>query len=249
MTGTSLNNAPLKEVIFEIHWELDFIPQQEMYIDNGFEEAVINFRSACQQEFKEFQLLFPAALPFTLLNNKVTHRFYKAKGKHPLYQMGPGVFAVNDNNKNYSWEEFKKLILSGIICLKRSYSKELVISKIELRYIDAVNCSVLGDTDKFEFLRKNLQVNAEPYSFVDGDLSDINFTKKFLVKNDSYLNIVVATGKEKTTNEDVIIWHTFVNNKERISWDALENWIDNAHTQCSGSFKKMISKQLYEHFS
>src|SRR5690606_27239299 len=115
MSSTLLKKAPLKEVIFEIHWELDFIPQQEMFIDNGFEEAVINFRSACQQEFKEFQLLFPAALPFTLLNNKVTHRFYKEKGKHPLYQMGPGVFAVNDNNKHYSWEEFKKLILSGII--------------------------------------------------------------------------------------------------------------------------------------
>ncbi len=245
-----LTNAPLKEVIFELHWELDFIPQQKVYVDNGFEEAVMNFRNARQEEFRHFQLLAPSVIPFTFLNNKVTHRFFKEKDKHPLYQMGPGVFTVNDNNKNYSWDDFRKLILSGIQCLKKSYTnKELVLSKLELRYIDAVGCGIFGDVNKFDFLRQNLNVIAESYPFVTGELSDINFSKRFSINKDAYLNIAVATGKDKISNEDLIIWHTSVVNKERISWDSLEEWINNAHLTCSDTFKKMISTQLYEYFS
>ena len=245
-----LTNAPLKEVIFELHWELDFIPQQKIYVDNGFEEAVMNFRNERQEEFRHFQLLAPSVIPVTFLNNKVTHRFFKEKGKHPLYQMGPGVFTVNDNNKNYSWEDFKTLIISGIQCLKKSYTnRELVLSKLELRYIDAVGCGIFGDINKFDFLRQNLKVNAESYTFVTGELADINFSKRFIISKDSYLNIAIATGKEKISNEDLIIWHTSVANKERISWNSLEEWINTAHLICSDTFKKMISPQLYEYFS
>ncbi len=241
--------APLKEVIFELRWELDFIPQQKISVDNGFEEAVMNFRNACQQDFKDFQLLVPNIIPFALLNNQVTHQFFKEKGKHPLYQMGPGIFTVNDNNKNYSWKEFEKLILSGIECLKASYNKNLVISKIEFRYIDAVNWTIFGDTGKFDFLRNNLNVNAESYSFVTGELVDINFSKRFIIRNDSYLNITIATGKDKNSNEDLVVWHTFITNKERMSWDKLEEWIDHAHTVCSETFKKMVNQPLHEYFN
>lgn len=244
-----LSNAPLKEVIFELHWELEFIPQQKVYVDNGFEEAVMNFRNSSLQEFKYFQLLVPNVIPITFLNNKVTHRFFREKDKHPVYQLGPGVFTVNDNNKNYSWDDFKKLILAGVNGLKASFNKELVISKLELRYIDAVSCSIFDNLNKFDFLRENLNVNAETYPFVKGELIDINFTKRFVVNKDSYLNITIATGKDKDSNEDLIIWHTSINNKERISWLALEEWIENAHSVCSDTFKKMISEKLHEYFS
>lgn len=116
--GLLLNNAPLKEVIFELQWELDFVPQQKMYIDNGFEEAVMNFRNAKQEDFKYFRLLVPNIIPTTFFNNKVTHRFFREKDKHPLYQIGPGVIIVNDNNKNYSWNDLRNLILHGYRLLK-----------------------------------------------------------------------------------------------------------------------------------
>jgi uncharacterized protein (TIGR04255 family) len=247
--GLLLNNAPLKEVIFELNWELDFVPQQKVHVDNGFEEAVMNFRNSGPEDFKYFQLLVPNIIPITFFNNKVTHRFFREKDKHPLYQLGPGVFTVNDNNKNYCWNDFRNLILQGVQGLKNSYHKELVPSKFELRYIDAVACTIFGDLDKFNFLRQNLHVNAEPYPFVNGELTDINFTKRFTVNKDAYLNITIATGKDSNTNEDLIIWHTSIVSKERISWTALEGWIENAHAICSDTFKKMLSQKLYEYFS
>jgi len=244
-----LKNAPLKEVIFELHWELDFIPEQKAHTDLGFDEAVLNFKSASQQDFKYFKLIAPSAIPAQFLINRVTHRFFNEKDKHPLFQLGPGVFTVNDNNKNYTWNEFENLILKGTEYLKNSYEKDLIISKLELRYIDAVNCNVLGEKKKIDFVRENFHVNPDPYPFVNGDLIDINFSKRFLIENDSYLNITVATGRDESNNEDLIIWHTYINNKERVTWSDLPQWIKAAHSVCSDTFKKMISNKLYEYFS
>jgi uncharacterized protein (TIGR04255 family) len=244
-----LKNAPLKEVIFELRWELDFIPLQKTFVDSGFQEAVINFQNAIHKDFKEFQILYPGDLVLNPSNQKVTHRFYKEKGQHPLYQIGPGVFTVNDNNKNYSWSDFKSLILLGTHYLKESYNKELVPSNVELRYIDAVDWTIFGDSNKFNFLKEHLNINAEPYSFVDGELVDISFSKRFVADENAYLNITVATGKDKNSNEELVVWHTYYNNKERIAWSNLENWIEQAHDGCSKTFKKMVNKTLYEYFS
>lgn len=98
----------------------------------------------------------------------------------------------------------------------------MVPSKLELRYIDAVAWNVFGDSDKFDFLRQNLHVNAESYPFVKGEMTDINFTKRFTVNTHSYLNITIATGKDSNSNEDLIVWLTAIVSKERISWTALE---------------------------
>ena len=244
-----LKNAPLKEVIFEIHWDLDVMPEQNMSVDTGFETAVLNFRNACQQDFKIVELLTPPMIPAVVFNNKVTHRFFKEKDRYPLYQLGPGVFTVNDNNKNYSWTEFRTLILSGINCLQSSYEKKIVISKIELRYIDSVSINTFGTVNKFEFLKHHLQVNPEPYPFVDGELDSINFTKKFIIDEEIMLNIMVATAFDIKSNDEVAIWHTFINNRKRIHESNLETWIDKAHEIASSTFKKMISKQLYGYFN
>ena len=244
-----LKNAPLKEVIFEIHWDLDVMPEQNMSVDTGFETAVLNFRNVCQQDFKIVELLIPPLIPAVVFNNKVTHRFFKKKDSYPLYQLGPGVFTVNDNNKNYSWTEFRTLILSGIKCLQSSYEKKIVINKIELRYIDSVSINTFGTANKFEFLKNHLQVNPEPYPFVDGKLDSINFTKKFIINEEIILNIMVATAFDIKSNDEVAIWHTFINNRKRIHDSNLETWIDKAHEIASSTFQKMISKQLYGYFN
>jgi uncharacterized protein (TIGR04255 family) len=244
-----LKNAPLKEVILELHWELEYIPEQNIQIDKGFEEAAINFRSACQQDFKEVEILKPPSIPSIAFNHIVTHRFFKQKRQHPLYQFGPGVFTINDNNKNYKWEDFRALVLSGLKCLRGSYSKSLVLSKVELRYIDSVSVSTLGDDNKFQFLKTHLNVNAEGNKFAQGELTDINFTKRFLINDDTYLNIMIATGLDSQTKAESIIWHTYINNKRRIDWEELSVWINNAHAIASDTFKKILSNELYKHFS
>jgi hypothetical protein len=64
-----LVNAPLKEVIFVLNWELDFILQQNAFIDTGFDEALLSFTSNCQPEFNTFEILVPSGFPPSLLTH------------------------------------------------------------------------------------------------------------------------------------------------------------------------------------
>jgi len=249
MKDTFLDNAPLKEVLFELQWEVDFLPEQGIRNDSGFEQAVLRFTQACQQDFKDVVLLKPENIPPAAFIHRVTHRFFKIQGQHPLYQMGPGVFTVNDNNRNYSWADFEPLILNGLTCLRASYKKELIPAKVQLRYIDRVSPFIFDDSNKFEFLREHLQVNAESYPFIEGELQDIQFIKRFLIDENSFINLLISTSVDKETKEEVIEWHTFVSNNKRLTWEELGAWIANAHVICSKTFKSMISKQLYEYFS
>lgn len=249
MNHDFLPNAPLKEVLFEIHWDLEYISEEKILFDKGFEKAVLNFTHACHQDFKEISILKPENIPPIALINRVTHRFHKLKGKHPLYQLGPGVFTVNDNDKNYVWKDFVVMIENGIDCLKTSYEKELIPSKIQLRYIDSVSPYILGDTDKFDFLRNHLQVNIEKYPFIEGNLDNAQFTTSFSLDDETELNLIILTGVSKHTKEDIIEWHIFVKNKKRLSWEELMDWIHKAHNICSNTFKNMISDELYKHFS
>lgn len=61
--------------------------------------------------------------------------------------------------------------------------------------------------------------------------------------------MIVSTGVDPMTKKDVIDWHTFVTNKKRLSWEDIESWADKAHDICSNTFIKMVSDELYEHFS
>ncbi len=247
-----LKNAPLKEVIFDLHWNLDYNKEQNIYLDDEFETAVIKFLSlTAEKNFDTFELLTHSSVPKTLLANKVTHRIKKRDEKFPIFQIGPGVLTVNDNNKNYSWKDYFELIQIAVECLSNSYKKKLVIEKIGLRYIDSVKVNVFEKEDKFSFLKKHLNVNPENYSFVDGELKDINFAKEFIVNGyeDISLNLTIATGVDKLNGEDIIVWQTYLKSKRSLKIEILNNWLEKAHQLASITFKKMISNELYNHFS
>lgn len=249
MNKEFLPKAPLKEVLFEIHWELEYISEEKISFDKGFEQAVLKFTNACQQDFKEVTILKPENIPSTAYVNRVTHRFFKTKGQHPLYQLGPGVFTVNDNNKNYVWKDFFDMVKNGISCLNSSYEKELIPSRVQLRYIDRVSPNIFGSSNTFDFLREHLKVNAETFSFIDRKLTNIQITNSFTIDDESSLNLFFSTGVDKETTEDVIEWHTFVSNKKRLTWEELNDWVEKAHDICSQTFKKMVSDELYQYFS
>lgn len=246
--ATYLNNAPLKEVLFELRWEVDYLPELGIRSDAGFEEAVFNFAKACEPEFGEVVILKPEYIPSIAYINRVTHRFFKSRDQHPLYQLGPGVFTTNDNNKNYQWSDFRLMVLDGVQCLRKSYKKELVPATVQLRYIDRVSPFIFGHSDKFEFLRDHLQVEVQGESFVRGKLLDIQFNKRYSIDENSFLNLAIITSVDKDTKDEVIEWHTFVSNNRRLSWDELDKWIDSAHQLCSNTFTSMISNELYEYF-
>lgn len=249
-SNNKLSNAPLQEVILDIKWNLDFDTESNLYIDKEFAEAVLKFSTLVNQKgFTNFEILRPEILPNIAFNYKPIYRFRQPNSSFPLYQLGPGIFSINSNNEHYTWEVYYELILQGIQYLQASYSKPLVIKSIELRYIDKVAINILGDTDKFEFLEKHLNVKAEKYSFTEGSLEGINFIKKFKLDDTTFLNIDIATGYDIESKQEGVTWHTVVYSNENILWQDFNSWLNNAHQIASDTFKKMINKPLYEQFS
>lgn len=247
--NTKLPKAPLQEVVLDIKWNLDYDTESNLSIDKGFESAVLKFSSLNNETFNEIENLKPEILPSIAFNYKPLFRFRNSKKLFPLYQIGPGIFSVNSDNENYTWSDFLKLTLNGIQNLKKAYPKDLIIKNIELRYIDSIQVNTLGDTDKFTFLEKHLNVKAENYSFTDGKLEGINFIKKFRINDKTFLIIDIATGQDIHTMQEGIYWHTIVKCNESLKWDEFENWLSEAHELASSTFKKMINSELYEYFS
>ena len=155
---------------------------------------------------------------------------------------------VYDNNKNYRWSEFKLMITEGIECLKRSYDKELIITSVQLRYIDRVSPFIFDvNENKYDFLSKYLNVHTDKLSFIKEPLKHSQIIQQFELEDNNLLNLIITSGVEKQTLEEIIEWHTSVHSKE-MNWNHLDEWIDNAHRTCSEVFKKMISDELYEYF-
>lgn len=247
-TSENLPQAPLKEVMLELHWKLDFIESESIYVDKGFERALLVFAKECSQEFDNVVLLKPDVIPYIASNFQVTHRFHQGENDHPVFQIGPGVFTVNDSNKNYSWVDFFELCIRGISFLRSSFDKDLIISDIHLRYLDRVDPTILGSTDSIDFVKKHLNVSIDLPDFLAGNNEDIEWkTSKRLNKHDVsslFLRLFSDTVSEKKQVE----WLTSYSG-ESILWEDIHEWLSQAHENCSETFKNMISSKLYEYFS
>src|SRR5690606_23198492 len=129
-----------------------------------------------------------------------------------------------------------------------SYDKELIITSVQLRYIDRVSPFIFDvNENKYDFLSKYLNVHTDKLSFIKEPLKHSQIIQQFELEDNNLLNLIITSGIEKQTLEEIIEWHTSVHSKE-MNWNHLDEWIDNAHRTCSEVFKKMISDELYEYF-
>lgn len=96
-----LSKAPLQEVVFEIHWKLDFLAEQGLYNDPGFAFASGRFSELAVREYSKYISLKPPTIPEQLFAFKAVHQFWKEDNTYPVMQLGLGLFTVNDTDLNY----------------------------------------------------------------------------------------------------------------------------------------------------
>jgi uncharacterized protein (TIGR04255 family) len=243
-----LEHAPLQEVLFEIHWKLDpVIDQIGLYIDNDFQSAWNQFILRANNEFPYYVSLKPPTVPEQFFANKAIHQLWKAENKYPVMQLGPGLFTVNDTDKNYTWNDFRSNIITGIKWLLESYNKNLDIDFIEIRYIDAIE---LNDYDLLNYLDEHLNITiTNKVQLPSSKPSSLLLTQRFHLEDDNYLSISINNGIRNIDEVNVIILQTFVNKKGTINAPDLISWVDKSHSVCSDLFKKIISNELYERFN
>ncbi len=153
---SKLPNSPLQEVIFELilNQEVDLNGNST---EESFDMAQGVFDKSVLSEFNHrVTIPFP---PSIRIFPRIKHQYWTNQGQWPVVQIGPGILTVNDTDVNYEWAKFYPLIIQNINRLIESYSKELDISKVALRYIDAVELGGANSEQKPDFINNNFKLN------------------------------------------------------------------------------------------
>lgn len=198
----------------------------------------------------------------------VARRFFKAPNKpFPIMQIGPGIFATNESTE-YEWKTFKTQIKAGLNVLLNSYPKfdffSIVPTRLEIRYIDAFDKSLLGKCALFDFLQRGTTLKIElPKILNDRSTFKGDPSGRFLFqcplkdRRDTMFSIDLGSGKNNTTKEDIVRMETkvygneldFPNVKSQSKFvGEIEAWLEFAHDVTSPFFKELILPNVMAKF-
>ncbi len=135
-------NAPLREVIAEVHWaltDLGVTPSTKIdpYYDL-FRDQFLDF--AARNGLTQRQEIVPAIVPAAVLPCQPHLRIRTGAERWPLSQIGPGILTANVVPPYGGWSAFSPfihLVIDGLFECYPIAEKILNICKLHLRYINA----------------------------------------------------------------------------------------------------------------
>lgn len=241
MSFTKLKNAPLKEVIFELHWDCPIDSSGAQY-DAGFDLAQGKFAERLKTDFPVHKKLIPEGMPFKLFGVPM-HQFWKGEFNWPVIQHGQGMIAVNEVEDGYEWEvAFKPLVIKAINQLISSYEEELSFNRTKLQYIDAWD---IDDNNPEEFVENNLQTKIIANYTQPGRLTGFNIQQNFDLGEGSILNLSISNGINNQNQKKSVVWTTTVEKRAKMSIEEIVSWIEFAHSSTSNIFKQMLNPDFY----
>jgi uncharacterized protein (TIGR04255 family) len=247
---SKLPKAPLQEAIFEIRWELDVDPSSNQQIDMGFSLAQGKLQEIVKDHFPVHKRKLPHGVPEQTLQYQAVNQYWFKSGEWPVLQLGPGIFTINDTEKNYDWPKtYLPLINGALDWVYRAYNGSLRINSASLRYIDSVRLKDYGYEGRWQdFIQEHFN-----FSFVNsfnprGSMKGIQFDQFFELADKSTLHVSMNSGKYRLTEEEALIWQTAVVKNDAFEKDSLLSWIENAHTVTSDLFKEMTKPKFYATF-
>lgn len=238
-----LPKAPLEEVIFELHWDLDVLENGSRK-DTGFDLAQGIFAQSIENEFPFHNRINDerGTIYFTPF---LTQQFWKAEAEWPVVQLGPGMLAINDVEKSYHWENsFAPLISSSIEKLVKAYKGDISFNRISLRYLDAF---AIGDVDPINFVNSNFKLTISRNFNVPGVLEALGFVTQFVLDDDSKVTFNLSNGI-KQNGLKAIVWQTAIEKVGQLSLSEIDGWLTNSHTIVSNMFKETVTAEFYEKF-
>lgn len=252
---TTLDNPPLIEAIFQLCWG-EVAPGQFSYTQE--EQSLFAGKisaAAATLDYKTVQAVQPSMnilIPMT-----VTHRFRELDNAWPCFQVGLGIFTVNQTKDGYSWLQFKKSIESGLDMFEQADSEKL--GKISnslsmfLTYQDAFFPANGVSTEKY--LKDHFNINADlPNDFlnnsnIDRNKSSVDINIKIEViepKGSISIKIVNAI----INDQPGLLMETVVHSKmaeisSKCDKESILNWVERAHHLQKHSFEKIIQPRAY----
>lgn len=158
-------NAPLREVIVEVHWHLQRLASMpDAAIDPFFQILSGTFaRRVADDGYVVSEPRMPTGIPIELLGHQVMTLFRRAPNSWPVYQIGPGVFTANIVPPYDGWSSFKPVIRSGLDHLFEVHPNRdfLRFSRVELRYMN-IFTEAHGLVSASQFVRDALKLGIKP---------------------------------------------------------------------------------------
>lgn len=241
MSSVKLKNAPLKEVIFELHWECSTDNAGSLF-DKGFDLAQGKFAEKVMPVFPVHKKLIPDGSPFKIFGIPL-HQYWTGELKWPVVQHGQGMIAVNDVEEGYVWaDSFKPMIINAIQNIMDSYVEPLKFNKAKLVYVDACD---IDEKSPIDFMVANLQTSITTNYPLPGSLTSFNIQQTFELADHSTMIINISNGINNATQKESVIWTTNIEKQALMDFEEIVDWIETAHKATSDIFKKMLNPSFY----
>jgi uncharacterized protein (TIGR04255 family) len=248
---SKLPNAPLIEVVFELHWPSETPQELEK-----FTMMLGAIHMELEEEFPHVIYLRPnSQIPLNMFLNKPTHRFIgnTTDKMYPLFQLGPGVLTVNTIDSKYDWETFSKLIQKITDVVRRRFafqpSKNLSLS---LKYVDFYKIDDLS-IDLRKIYTKLFNFNLDIKSAVpEHSLPLILNLESAYQTKEGVFGFSIKRGKfqRDATNYEGLVFENGLKSDIHANAESsvLFNWINDSHEFLSTFFKEITKGETYESF-
>jgi uncharacterized protein (TIGR04255 family) len=249
-----LGNKPLLEAIFELHWQSKEDP---IDLNSVYPLWLGGFYKAVESRYPFHEPLAGYGLPSDVIGSIICNRFRSASGEWPLIQLGPQIATLNDTS-GYSWDDnfYQEIVsLAKAINSTHPLSSAIGLSKLVLRYVDAVDMDALDD-NVLQFIQRHfgIALNVNPELFLDSSLEPLPLSADVAVEYSSSnpigsLKLRFSNGSND--RHSTLIWETlFVSNfgNSSLNVDEISLWAREAHDRTSGSFFNLIGHDLCRRF-
>jgi uncharacterized protein (TIGR04255 family) len=264
----TLPQAPLVEVVFELHWDLSFhgaAPQNLLLRDPTYPLVLNAFSSRiAKMGFVHQKLMIPEngiAVP-----HSIERRFYQKEDQtFPLMQIGPGIFATNQA-ADYEWKSFRNQVKRGIDVLAKSLpdlpGQKFNPLRVELRFVNALASNLAGSKGFIDFINKttNVTVEAKP-PFAEmlegaGELEGRLVLQRGMDSPKSRLIVDIGTASRSTGDRSVKLEIKVVSTKDQAPKFAskgnmaaeVATWLEKAHNKLSPLFEGMFAAEIFKTF-
>lgn len=259
----TLENAPLIESVFELHWKLQpgtgdvnfQAPLPVAGVSVGFDPYYrLAFARLSEKLASQYPVYIPlpqANFPDAIVPHMVQHRFQTQAGSRvPIVQIGPGVLTVN-HGLDYSWDAFKERIQTVLELFYQSYPNpaELTVESISLKYIDAFAFDY-DVNDPVLFMQQNLSVGVALPSQAFGNAVNRNATHvNCQVSFNTSVPQGVLTSNYATgilENQKTLFWQLWLAsiNPPRDFLGHSDVWLDSAHAVIERWFFESLSGDI-----
>lgn len=246
-----LSRAPLQEVIFEVRWDLQVNAQTRQEFDPKVELALGKLQGFARNKFPFYRRKMPQEIPVHALPYQAVHQFWRDQRVWPVIQLGPGIFTVNDTDKNYEWtSSYFPQIEECLFWLYEAYDNDLRVRFCNLNYIDVIKLKDHGNPDDLrDFIAGNLKVRVSNEFQSPGSRGGINIMQTFNLEDGSMLSLVIADGLDQKTQDPILMWQTGITANQPFDKDRVLVWCQTAHSIVSDLFKEMTKGRLYDSFT